>query len=82
MTVENQIGIDKLGYSTRELLLLKTKEGIVAQDTFKSLEQKRYVYVNYKYKNRLIKLGKFEISIEEMKIINDQFRVLIDLIDS
>ncbi|MEK4564094.1 hypothetical protein MKX54_05360 [Alkalihalobacillus sp. FSL R5-0424] len=67
---EGQIGVNKISYPNRDLLLLDT-----------ILEFQDHVMVSYKHLGKMIKLGTLSLNKDEMSQIKEPFQVLIDVIE-
>lgn len=67
----NQIGVNKISYPNRDLLILDT-----------SLEFQDHVIVRYKHSSKIIELGSFQLNKEEWSQTKECFQVLIDVVDS
>jgi hypothetical protein len=64
---EDQIGVNKISYPNRDLLLIND-----------SHESQNHVNVSFKHSGQMIILGTFLLSKEEMSQTRERFQVLID----
>ncbi|MEN0642673.1 hypothetical protein MKY91_05810 [Alkalicoccobacillus gibsonii] len=67
---EDQIGVNKISYSNRDLLLITT-----------SPDSQDLVTVSFKHSGQIIILGTFLFSVDEMSQTRERFQVLIDVAD-
>lgn len=68
---EDQIGVNKINYPNRDLLLMTD-----------SHESQNHVNVRYKHLSKIIELGSFSFNKKEWKQTKERFQVLIDVVDS
>lgn len=68
---ENQIGVNKISYPNRDLLLMNDIH-----------ESKNHVIVRYKHSSKIIELGSFSLNKDEMRQMKERYQVLIDVVNS